>query len=124
MFTKLIERNTAILFNDRGLYHGRGLPADGQHPRSAGERPMARDNSRCRFELIGIPPARRGIPKVEVSFEVDVNGILSVSARDLDRNVQTVRVRPTSGLSSAISKGSSRGRGQSREDDKRQEVAN
>jgi len=66
-----------------------------------GERPLARDNkSLARFELVGIPPARRGIPKIEVTFEVDENGILSVSARDLATgNEQSVRVRPSSGLS-------------------------
>ena len=62
---------------------------------------MARDcKSLARFELLGIPPARRGVPKIEVSFEVDANGILSVTARDLGtRNEQKVRVRPSSGLS-------------------------
>jgi molecular chaperone DnaK len=66
-----------------------------------GERPIARDNkSLARFELVGIPPARRGIPKIEVSFEVDVNGILSVRARDsATGNEQSVRVRASSGLS-------------------------
>jgi molecular chaperone DnaK len=66
-----------------------------------GERPMARDNkSLARFELVGIPPARRGIPKIEVTFEVDVNGILSVRARDMATgNEQSIRVRASSGLS-------------------------
>ncbi len=66
-----------------------------------GERPMARDNkSLARFELVGIPPARRGIPKIEVNFEVDVNGILSVRARDMATGIeQSIRVRPSTGLS-------------------------
>ena len=49
-----------------------------------GERPMAEDNqSLARFELIGIPPAPRGVPQIEVTFELDANGIVSVSAQDL-----------------------------------------
>jgi molecular chaperone DnaK len=62
---------------------------------------MARDNkSLARFELVGLPPARRGIPKIEVSFQVDVNGILHVHAKDLGTgNEQSIRVRPTGGLS-------------------------
>ena len=62
---------------------------------------MARDNkSLARFELVGIPPARRGVPKIEVQFDVDANGILSVAARDLGTgNEQTVLVHAASGLS-------------------------
>ena len=102
MFTKLIERNSSIPCSISEVF----TTAEDYQPLVnihvlQGERPMARDNkSLARFELIGIPPARRGIPKIEVSFDVDVNGILSVSARDLGTgNMQTVRVRPTSGLS-------------------------
>ena len=102
IFTKLIERNTAIPCSISEVF----TTAEDYQPLVnihvlQGERPMARDNkSLARFELLGIPPARRGIPKVEVTFEVDVNGILSVSARDLGTgNQQSVRVRPTSGLS-------------------------
>jgi len=128
MFTKLIERNTAIPCSTTEVF----TTAEDYQPMVnihvlQGERPMARDNkSLARFELIGIPPARRGIPKVEVSFEVDVNGILSVSARDLGTgNVQTVRVRPTSGLSERdIERIINEAEDSSREDDKRQEVAN
>lgn len=101
IFTKLIERNTAIPCSVSEVF----TTAEDFQPLVnihvlQGERPMARDNrSLARFELVGIPPARRGIPKIEVTFEVDVNGILSVSARDLGTgNQQTVRVRPTSGL--------------------------
>jgi len=102
IFTKLIERNTAIPCSISEVF----TTAEDYQPLVnihvlQGERPMARDNkSLARFELLGIPPARRGIPKIEVTFEVDVNGILSVSARDLGTgNQQSVRVRPTSGLS-------------------------
>jgi molecular chaperone DnaK len=66
-----------------------------------GEREMAADNqSLARFELTGIPPAPRGIPKIQVTFKIDANGILSVEAKDLATNrSQQVRVTPTSGLS-------------------------
>ena len=62
---------------------------------------MANDNkSLARFELLDIPPARRGVPKIEVTFDVDANGILSVSARDLGTgNEKRVRVKAASGLS-------------------------
>jgi molecular chaperone DnaK len=61
---------------------------------------MAADNqSLARFELSGIPPAPRGVPKIQVTFKVDANGILQVEAKDLATNrSQTVRVTPTSGL--------------------------
>ncbi|MDR5693754.1 MAG: molecular chaperone DnaK [Armatimonadota bacterium] len=66
-----------------------------------GERPMARDNRTLgRFILDGIPPAPRGVPKIEVTFDIDVNGILSVSARDLATNKeQSIKITGTSTLS-------------------------
>ena len=101
IFTKLIERNRTIPTSCSEIF----TTAEDYQPLVnihvlQGERPMARDcKSLARFELLGIPPARRGVPKVEVSFEVDANGILSVTARDLGtNNEQRVRVRPTSGL--------------------------
>ncbi|HPB50170.1 MAG TPA: molecular chaperone DnaK [Myxococcota bacterium] len=128
MFTHLIERNTAIPCSTTEVF----TTAEDYQPMVnihvlQGERPMARDNkSLARFELIGIPPARRGIPKVEVSFEVDVNGILSVSARDLGTgNVQNVRVRPTSGLGERdIERIITEADERAREDERRQELAN
>jgi len=128
MFTRLIERNTAIPCSTTEVF----TTAEDYQPMVnihvlQGERPMARDNkSLARFELIGIPPARRGIPKVEVTFEVDVNGILSVSARDLGTgNVQSVRVRPTSGLSERdIDRIITEAEERAREDERRQELAN
>jgi molecular chaperone DnaK len=68
-----------------------------------GERPMAEDNkSLARFELVGIPPAPRGVPQIELSFDLDANGIVSVEARDLGTGrKQNVRVTPSSGLSEA-----------------------
>jgi molecular chaperone DnaK len=104
LFTKLINRNTSIpvsvteVFTTAQDYQ----PLVNVHVLQ-GERPLARDNkSLARFELTGIPPARRGVPKIEVSFSVDVDGILSVTARDLGTNQsKSVRVRPTCGLSEA-----------------------
>lgn len=100
--TKLIERNRTIPTSCTEVF----TTAEDYQPLVnihvlQGERPMARDNkSLARFELLGIPPARRGVPKIEVSFEVDANGILSVTARDLGtNNERQVRIRPTSGLS-------------------------
>ena len=100
--TKLIERNRTIPTSCTEVF----TTAEDYQPFVnihvlQGERPMARDNkSLARFELLGIPPARRGVPKIEVSFEVDANGILSVTARDLGtNNERQVRIRPTSGLS-------------------------
>jgi len=102
LFTKLIERNKSIpvlvteVFTTAQDYQ----PLVNVHVLQ-GERPLARDNkSLARFELTGIPPARRGIPKIEVTFSVDVDGILSVTAKDIGTNQsKSVRVRPTSGLS-------------------------
>ena len=65
-----------------------------------GEREMAADNrSLARFELTGIPPAPRGVPKIQVSFSIDANGILAVEAKDLGTGrSQAISVTPTSGL--------------------------
>ena len=102
IFTKLIEKNRTIPTSCSEIF----TTAEDFQPLVnihvlQGERAMARDNkSLARFELTGIPPARRGVPKIEVTFEVDANGILSVSARDLGTGKeQTVRVRAASGLS-------------------------
>jgi len=66
-----------------------------------GERKMAADNrSLAQFELTGIPPAPRGVPKIQVAFRIDADGIVSVEAKDLGTGkAQSVRVKPTSGLS-------------------------
>ncbi len=66
-----------------------------------GERPLAKDNkSLGRFELIGIPPAPRGVPKIEVTFNIDADGILNVSAKDLGTGKeQSIRITASSGLS-------------------------
>ena len=85
VFTKLIDRNTTIPTRKSQVF---STAADGQTSVEVhvlqGERPMAGDNRTLgRFHLDGIPPAPRGIPQVEVTFDIDANGILNVSAKDL-----------------------------------------
>ena len=101
VFTKLIPRNTTVPTEKSEVFT---TSVDNQsfvpiHVLQ-GEREMALDNrSLARFELTGLPPAPRGVPKIQVTFAIDANGILSVEARDLGTNrVQTVNVTPTSGL--------------------------
>ncbi|MEM2963272.1 MAG: Hsp70 family protein, partial [Candidatus Anstonellales archaeon] len=85
VFTKLIERNTTIPTRKSQIFT---TAADNQTSVEIhvlqGERAMAKDNIELgRFSLIGIPPAPRGVPQIEVTFDIDVNGILHVSAKDL-----------------------------------------
>jgi molecular chaperone DnaK len=85
VFTKLIERNTTIPTKKSQVFT---TSADNQTSVDIhvlqGERPMAQDNVPLgRFQLVGIPPAPRGIPQIEVTFDIDANGILNVSAKDL-----------------------------------------
>jgi len=85
IFTQLIPRNTTIPTKKSQIF---STAADFQTAVTIhvlqGERPMAADNTSLgRFDLVGIPPAPRGIPQIEVTFDIDVNGILSVSAEDL-----------------------------------------
>ena len=84
IMTKIIDRNTAIptkLF--RGVLHRRGQPASVLIQVYQGEREFARDNKPLgTFELTGIAPAPRGIPQIEVTFDIDANGIVHVSAKD------------------------------------------
>ncbi|MDQ1257016.1 MAG: molecular chaperone DnaK, partial [Candidatus Hydrogenedentes bacterium] len=100
--TKLIERNTTIPVTKRQIF---STASDGQTAVTInvlqGERELARDNrSLGRFDLIGIPPAPRGIPQVEVSFDIDANGIVHVSAKDLATGKeQRIRIESSSGLS-------------------------
>jgi len=102
VFTKLIPRNTTVPTEKSEVFT---TSVDNQsfvpiHVLQ-GEREMAQDNrSLARFELTGIPPAPRGVPKIQVTFAIDANGILSVEARDLGTGrFQNVSVTPTSGLS-------------------------
>ncbi len=102
--TKLIERNTTIPTSRSQTF---STAADNQTSVeihiTQGERAMAGDNkSLGRFVLDGIPPAPRGLPQVEVSFDVDANGILSVKAKDKATNKeQSIRIEASSGLSDA-----------------------
>ena len=82
--TKLIERNTTIPTKKTEVF---STAADSQPSVEIhvlqGEREMARDNRTLgKFHLVGIPPAPRGVPQVEVTFDIDANGILNVSAKD------------------------------------------
>ena len=101
VFTKLIPRNTTVPTEKSEIFT---TSVDNQSfvPVHAlqGEREMAVDNrSLARFELTGIPPAPRGVPKIQVSFRIDANGILAVEAKDLGTGrTQAVSVTPTSGL--------------------------
>lgn len=101
VFTKVIERNTTIPTSKTQEF---STATDGQTSVEIhvlqGERAMAKDNkSLGRFLLTGIPPAPRGVPKIEVSFDIDVNGILKVSAQDRGTGrEQTVSITNTGGL--------------------------
>jgi molecular chaperone DnaK len=102
VFTKLIPRNTTIP-TERSEVFTTSVDNQSFVPIHVlqGEREMSVDNrSLAHFELTGIPPAPRGVPKVQVTFRVDGNGILSVEAKDLGTGrIQNVRITPTSGLS-------------------------
>jgi len=103
VFTKLIERNTTIPTSAKQIF---STAADNQTMVEIhvlqGERPMAADNVTLgRFRLDGIPPAPRGIPQIEVSFDIDVNGIVKVSAKDLATGrSQQVTLTASTGLTS------------------------
>ncbi|HHW44470.1 molecular chaperone DnaK [Desulfofundulus thermobenzoicus] len=102
VFTKLIERNTTIPTSKSQIF---STAADGQTTVEIhvlqGERPMAADNKTLgRFMLTGIPPAPRGVPQIEVKFDIDVNGIVHVSAKDLGTGkAQSITISGGSGLS-------------------------
>jgi molecular chaperone DnaK len=102
VFTALIPRNTTIP-TEKGEVFTTSVDNQSFVPVHVlqGERKMAADNrSLARFELTGIPPAPRAVPKIQVTFRIDADGIVSVEAKDLGTGkAQTVRVKPTSGLS-------------------------
>ncbi|MTI22806.1 molecular chaperone DnaK [Fulvivirga sp. RKSG066] len=101
VFTKLIESNTTIPTKKSEVF---STAADNQPSVEIhvlqGERPMAKDNRTIgRFHLDGIPPAPRGVPQVEVTFDIDANGIMNVSAKDKGTGKeQKIRIEASSGL--------------------------
>jgi len=102
VMTKLIERNTTIPTSKKQVFStaADSQPAVDIHVLQ-GEREMAGDNRTLgRFQLTGLPPAPRGMPQIEVSFDIDANGILQVSAKDLGTGKeQTIEIKSSSGLS-------------------------
>ena len=122
IFTKIIERNTTIPTRKSQIF---STATDNQPAVSIkifqGEREMAADNRLLgNFELIGIPPAPRGVPQVEVTFDIDANGILHVSAKDLGTGQeQSIRITASSGLSEDEIKKMTRDADSHSEEDKR-----
>ena len=124
--TKIIDRNTTIPTSKSQIF---STAADNQTSVSIhvlqGERPMAADNKTLgRFELTGIPPARRGIPQIEVKFDIDANGIVHVTATDKGTNkAQSIEITASTNLSEEeIDKAVKDAEKYAEEDKKRQEA--
>ncbi len=127
VFTKLIERNTTIPAKKSQVF---STAADNQPAVTIkicqGEREMANDNKLLgNFELVGIPPAPRGLPQIEVTFDIDANGILHVSAKDKGTGKeQSIKITASSGLSDEeINKMTADADAHSEEDKKRRQLA-
>ena len=128
VLTPLVERNTTIPAEKKKIF---STAADSQTGVTVkvfqGERPMANDNRLLGdFNLEGIPPAPRGVPQIEVKFDIDQNGILNVSAKDLGSNKEaSVRIEQSSGLSEdEIERMQGEASGHAEEDKKKLELAN
>ena len=104
LFTRLIDRNSTIPTKNTQIFT---TVVDNQDTVRVhvlqGERQLASENkSLGRFELVGIPPSPRGVPQIEVTFAIDSNGIVNVSARDMATNLsQSIQINPSGGLSEA-----------------------
>ncbi|MBW8785915.1 MAG: Hsp70 family protein, partial [Novosphingobium sp.] len=104
VFTRMIDRNTTIPTKKSQVY---STAEDNQQAVTIrvfqGEREMAADNKLLgQFDLVGIPPARRGVPQIEVTFDIDANGIVNVSAKDKGTGKeQQIRIQASGGLSDA-----------------------
>ena len=127
VFTKLIEKNTTIPAKKSQIF---STAADNQPAVTIkicqGEREMANDNKMLgNFELVGIPPATRGIPQIEVTFDIDANGILHVSAKDKGTGKeQSIRITASSGLSEEeINKMTADAESHGEEDKKKRQLA-
>jgi molecular chaperone DnaK len=126
VMTRLIERNTTIPTSKKEIF---STAADGQTTVDIhvlqGEREFARDNRTLgRFQLADIPPAPRGVPQIEVAFDIDANGILNVSAKDLGTGKQqSIEIKSSSGLSEEeVEKMTSDAETHAEEDKKKREV--
>ena len=127
IFTKIIEKNTTIPTRKSQVF---STATDNQPAVTIkthqGEREMASDNKLLgNFELVGIPPAPRGVPQVEVSFDIDANGILHVSAKDLGTGKeQSIRITASSGLSEEdVNKMTQEAESHAADDKKKKELA-
>ncbi len=126
VFTKIIDKNTTIPCKKSQIFSTAmdNQPAVNVHVLQ-GEREMAADNKTLgRFELVGIPPAPRGVPQIEVTFDIDANGIVNVPAKDLGTGKQqAIRIAASSGLTEEEIKRMMRDAEKHADEDKRKRAA-